>query len=75
MAPQDKDKMLWDALSQREQEVMIQLAKGFSAREIADICNLSEKTVATYRCRAFAKLGISKRSELVAFTMKIGLLS
>lgn len=72
---ENKENVLWKTLSQREQEVMIQLAKGFSAREIADTCNLSEKTVATYRYRAFMKLGITKRSELVAFVMKLGVLS
>jgi two-component system response regulator NreC len=73
--PQEKAMVLWNTLSPREQDVMIQLAKGFSSREIADACNLSEKTVATYRYRGFLKLGISRRSELVAFVMKIGVLS
>lgn len=71
---QDKDRTLWNTLSSREQEVMLHIAQGFSAREIADRCNLSEKTIATYRSRGFIKLGISKRSELVAFVFRIGLL-
>ncbi len=75
ITPQDKDRTQWDTLSSREQEVMLHIAQGFSAREIADRCNLSEKTIATYRSRGFLKLGISKRSELVAFVLRAELLS
>lgn len=60
-------KMLWQSLSNREQEVMLSVSKGFTSREIAETLFLSEKTIATYRSRAMTKLGLNTRAELVSF--------
>lgn len=61
------DKILWQSLSGREQEVIQLVVKGFTSREIAEKLFLSEKTIATYRSRAMTKLGFSSRAELVSF--------
>ncbi len=61
------EEMLWLSLSKREQQVMLAVAMGFTSREIAEQHFLSEKTVATYRSRAMAKLGLESRAELVEF--------
>lgn len=58
---------LWHSLSQREQQVVLAVARGFTSKEIATRHFLSEKTVATYRARAMAKLGLETRAELVEF--------
>ncbi|MGB9711519.1 MAG: response regulator transcription factor [Dissulfurimicrobium sp.] len=71
---EDKETRLWEGLSPREKEVMENVARGFTCREIAELCNLSEKTVTTYRSRAFIKLGLQSRSELVALALKLGIL-
>jgi len=59
------DELLWQSLSQREQQVMQSVTQGFTSREIANDLFLSEKTIATYRSRAMTKLGLNTRAELV----------
>ena len=61
-------------LSAREQEVLALTAEGFSAREIGKKLFISPKTVDTYRSRVMEKLGLSHRSELVRFALRVGLL-
>ena len=61
-------------LSTREQEVLALTAEGFSSREIGLKLFISPKTVDTYRSRIMDKLGLSHRSELVRFALKVGLL-
>lgn len=62
------------ALSQREREVLGLTAEGFSSREIGEKLFISPKTVDTYRSRITEKLGLSHRSELVRFALRVGLL-
>jgi two-component system response regulator NreC len=54
-------------LSEREQEVMRQVAMGFTSAEIAEKLFLSVKTVDTYRSRLMAKLSLKSRAELVQY--------
>ena len=60
------------ALSPREQEVLRLYARGFSLREIGDQLGLSVKTIDTYKTRLMDKLGFSKKSELIAYAVKLG---
>jgi two-component system response regulator NreC len=61
-------------LSSREQEVLALTAEGYSSKEIGEKLFISPKTVDTYRSRIMDKLGLSHRSELVRFALKVGLL-
>lgn len=61
-------------LSPREKEVLALTAEGFTSREIGEKLEISPKTVDTYRSRVTDKLGLSHRSELVHFALKVGLL-
>ena len=61
-------------LSSREREVLALTAEGFSSREIGKKLFISPKTVDTYRSRIMDKLGLSHRSELVRFALRVGLL-
>ncbi len=65
----------WQTLSEREQEVLILVARGHTSTEIADRLNLSNKTVETYRARGMDKLGLRSRAALVQFALGHGLLS
>jgi DNA-binding NarL/FixJ family response regulator len=56
-------------LTRREEDVVRQVAEGFSNREIAEQLKLSEHTVKNYLFRIFEKLGISSRVELVTYTI------
>jgi two-component system response regulator NreC len=61
-------------LSTREQEVLALTAEGYSSREIGKKLFISPKTVDTYRSRIMDKLGLSHRSDLVRFALRVGLL-
>ncbi|MEW6502293.1 MAG: response regulator [Thermodesulfobacteriota bacterium] len=67
------ERQLWHSLSQREQQVVLAVTRGFTSREIAARHFLSEKTVATYRARAMVKLGLETRAELVEFVERLAL--
>jgi len=62
------------ALSPREREVLRFTARGFSNLEIAGRLFVSPKTVDTYRSRIMAKLDLHRRSELVDYALRHGLL-
>ena len=64
-----------EALSEREREVLIHIAKGFSNREIAAELALSVKTVETYKARMSEKLGLRTRVEIVKFAARQGWLA
>lgn len=69
------DGQLWQLLSQREQQVVLGVARGHTSKEIAEKNLLSEKTVSTYRSRAMAKLDMTTRAELVDFVVRLGKLT
>ncbi len=62
------------ALSPREREVLRFTARGFSNLEIAERLFVSPKTVDTYRSRIMAKLDLHRRSELVDYALRHGLI-
>jgi two-component system response regulator NreC len=72
---ESSDEQLYHELTSREQEVIRLSAMGYNSREIGEQLIISPKTVDTYRQRAFDKLGIEHRSELVRFAMNIGILN
>jgi two-component system response regulator NreC len=61
-------------LTERELEVVKQVAQGRTYKEIARVLDIGEKTVATYRERAAEKLGIKSRAELVRWALEHHLL-
>lgn len=65
----------FEKLTEREQNVLRYVARGFSAPEIGGKLFISPKTVDTYKQRINEKLGLAHRSDYVEFAMKIGLLS
>ncbi len=60
-------------LSLREMEVLQRIAAGKSVKEIAGELSLSEKTIATYRSRISAKLGLGTNVALTRYAMQHGL--
>lgn len=64
-----------DTLSDREREVLVQVAKGHTNQHIADGLGLSVKTVESYRARLMKKLGFKDRADLVRLAVEMGLLS
>jgi DNA-binding NarL/FixJ family response regulator len=64
------DQLLHESLSEREFQVMIMLAKGKSATEIAAEIFISDKTVTTYRARIMEKMRMKKNAELTIYAIK-----
>lgn len=62
-----------EALSPQEYRVMLLIAAGKSASEIADAMRLSVKTVGTYRARVIEKTGLGNTAEIARYCMKQGL--
>jgi DNA-binding NarL/FixJ family response regulator len=60
-------------LSVREMQVLQRIAAARSVKEIAGELALSEKTIATYRSRISAKLGLGTNVELTRYAMQHGL--
>jgi two-component system response regulator NreC len=59
-------------LSEREKEVLILLAWGYTNKEIAAELRLSGKTVETYKVRIGEKLGLRSRTEMVQHALRQG---
>jgi DNA-binding NarL/FixJ family response regulator len=64
-----------DSLSPRERQILKLVADGYSSARIAEMLNLSPKTVDTYRSRLMEKLNISDIASLVKFAIQHGLTS
>ena len=63
------------ALSEREREVLLRIARGFSNKEIAAELGLSVKTVETYKARVVEKLGLRSRVDIVRYAAARGWLA
>lgn len=63
-----------ESLSERELQVFLRLAKGESVSSIAELLNLSVKTVSTYRSRLLEKIDVSSNAELAAYALRHGLM-
>lgn len=57
-------------LSDREMDVLAQVARGLGNAEIGEKLNLSEKTVRNYISAMFEKLGLSNRVELAVYAIE-----
>jgi DNA-binding NarL/FixJ family response regulator len=61
-------------LTAREREVLTEIARGRSNREIARTLQLSEKTVKTHVSAVLTKLGLQDRTQAALFAVRSGLL-
>ena len=58
-----------EALSSREKEILVLVAKGYMSKEIADMLNISMNTVNTHRKNITAKTGIKSIAGLTVYAM------
>ena len=65
-----KDEDPLSTLSPREQQIIIMVVKGASSSQIGSQLHLSPKTVATYRSRLMAKLGVGDVPALVRLAVR-----
>ena len=59
-----------DALTSREREVLAELTKGRSNREIARALGVSEKTVKAHVSSVLAKLGVQDRTQAALLAVR-----
>ncbi len=64
----------FNALSDRELQIMIMITRGDKVPNISEHLNLSTKTINSYRYRMFEKLGVSNDVELTHLAIRHGML-
>jgi DNA-binding NarL/FixJ family response regulator len=62
-------------LTDRQREVLQMLAEGRSLSEIANLLEISYRTVRFHKVRIMEELGISKNADLVKYALKHGIIS
>lgn len=62
-------------LTSRELEIALMLTQGMKTQSIAEVLNVSPKTVATYKYRIYDKVGVSSEVELLRHALRHGLVS
>jgi DNA-binding NarL/FixJ family response regulator len=62
-------------LTDREREVLVQIAHGRSNREIARVLVVSEKTVKTHVSNVLMKLGVADRTQAALYAVRHGLVA
>jgi DNA-binding NarL/FixJ family response regulator len=65
-----RDQELHDQLSEREFEVLRQIASGKTLSQIATKMMLSVKTISTYRTRIIRKMGMKTNAELMRYGIR-----
>ena len=63
----------YDALSEREREVLQLVAEGRTSKEIADLLSISPATVETHRTHVLQKLGLRNTAEVVRYAARRGI--
>lgn len=66
----DFDKDLISSLTNRELEVLVQVANGMFNKEIATNLNISERTVKNHISNIFKKIDVSDRTQAAVFAIK-----
>ncbi|MBN2323362.1 MAG: response regulator transcription factor [Spirochaetes bacterium] len=69
----DRERPLYETLSDREYQVFCMIASGRTATEVAEELSLSVKTVSTYRSRILHKLHMANNAQLTHYAIKNGL--
>jgi two-component system, NarL family, invasion response regulator UvrY len=70
----DSSRSPHELLSDREYDVLLKIASGLSVGQIADVMNLSAKTVSTYRTRILTKMGLKNNAELTHYALRNGMI-
>ena len=63
-----------EPLTPRELDIVKLIAEAYTNRQIAEILQVSEKTVESHRANVLSKLGMRDRVELVRYAIKRGLI-
>jgi two-component system, NarL family, response regulator NreC len=64
----------YEALTDREKQVLKLVAEGKSNKEVAEVLGISVRTAMSHREHVMEKLGVHNRTELVRFALKRGVI-
>lgn len=64
----------WDGLTTRELEVLKLIGEGYKNQHIADLLNVSVKTIESHRCNIMDKLDMHDRIDLVKYAIRRGII-
>ena len=64
----------YNTLTTREQEILVLLAEGLSAKEVAEKLFISPRTVENHRSSIMRKLDLHSNHELIRYAAKLGLI-
>lgn len=64
----------YDTLSEREKQVLRLIGEGQTTQEIADTLGITPSTVQTHRTHIMDKLNLHRRSELIKYAVRRGLI-
>lgn len=65
----------YDALSEREHEILQLVAEGRSSKDIADLLSVSPTTVETHRAHIMQKLDLHSTAEVVLYAVRRGVIT
>jgi len=63
----------YQRLTEREKEILMLIAEGYSSHQIADKLYLTVKTVLNHRRNVMEKLGVDNPAQLIKYAIKMGL--
>jgi len=66
---------VYETLTEREREILVLLAKGYTNAEIAPILNISSKTVDYHRTNLMKKLNLHSKVDLTKYAIRRGLIN
>lgn len=64
---------LYSHLTPREKEIIVLLARGYSAKQVGRALGISHRTAEIHRARIMEKLGVQSLADLVAMAIRIGI--
>lgn len=67
---QDDDKNMISTLTNREMELLRAIAQGMSNKDIAELMNISERTVKNHVSHIFKKINVEDRTQAAVFAIK-----
>ncbi len=63
---------IFDALTDREKEVLSALTRGYSNQQLAELLMVSPKTVHNHLYNIYSKIGVNTRSEAIVWAIESG---
>lgn len=72
-ARQQQLEELYSHLTPREKEIIVLLARGYSAKQVGRALGISHRTAEIHRARIMEKLGVQSLADLVALAIRIGI--